>query len=362
MRIVSVLENQINEKRISITPEIAKKYLSLGFEVVLPENYASHLGIKDTEYSENGVNISKNEKEIITSADIIVQLGLPSDDKSFLIKENQTLIGILNPYNNENKINDLVKRKVNVLSLELLPRITRAQSMDVLSSQANLAGYKAVLESFANFEKAIPMMMTAAGTIPAAKVLVVGAGVAGLQAIATAKRMGAIVFATDVRMASKEQVESLGGKFLTVEGAENLETKGGYAKEASEDFKKKQEELLNETLKKIDIVICTALIPGKKAPVIIKSSMINNMRAGSVIYDLAAIQGGNTAFTEVDKVIDKNGVRIMGESNILNKLPTSASNLYAKNVFNFVSNLYDKENKKININLEDEIIKKTLIK
>ena len=234
--------------------------------------------------------------------------------------------------------------------------------MDILSSQANLAGYKAVIESFANFEKAIPMMMTAAGTIPAAKVLIVGAGVAGLQAIATAKRMGAIVFATDVRMASKEQVESLGGKFLTVEGAENLETKGGYAKEASEDFKKKQEELLSETLKKIDIVICTALIPGKKAPLIIKDNMLNNMQAGSVIYDLAAIQGGNTALTEVDKIVVKNGVRIMGESNILNKLPVSASSLYAKNVFNFVDNLFDKESKKININLEDEIIENTLIK
>ena len=234
--------------------------------------------------------------------------------------------------------------------------------MDILSSQANLAGYKAVIESFANFEKAIPMMMTAAGTIPAAKVLVVGAGVAGLQAIATAKRMGAIVFATDVRAASKEQVESLGGKFLSVEGAENLETEGGYAKEASDDFKQKQEELLSETLKKIDIVICTALIPGKTAPVIIKESMINGMQAGSVIYDLAAIQGGNTAFTKVDNVVKKKGVKIMGETNILNRLPISASNLYAKNVFNFVSNLYDKENKKININLEDEIIEKTLIK
>ena len=234
--------------------------------------------------------------------------------------------------------------------------------MDILSSQANLAGYKAVVESFAKFERAIPMMMTAAGTIPAAKVLVVGAGVAGLQAIATAKRMGAIVFATDVRMASKEQVESLGGKFLTVEGAENLETEGGYAKETSDDFKKKQEELLGETLKKIDIVICTALIPGKKAPLIIKDSMINGMKSGSIIYDLAAIQGGNTAFTEVDKVIDIDGVKIMGETNILNKLPISASSLYAKNVFNFVANLYDKENKKVNINLEDEIIKKTLIK
>ena len=186
--------------------------------------------------------------------------------------------------------------------------------------------------------------------------------VAGLQAIATAKRMGAIVFATDVRMASKEQVESLGGKFLTVEGAENLETEGGYAKEASDDFKKKQEELLSETLKKIDIVICTALIPGKKAPVVIKEGMIDNMSSGSIIYDLAAIQGGNTAHTKVDEIVDKNGVKIMGESNILNKLPTSASNLYAKNVFNFVSNLYDKESNKININLEDEIIEKTLIK
>ncbi len=234
--------------------------------------------------------------------------------------------------------------------------------MDVLSSQANLAGYKAVIESFSNFKKAIPMMMTAAGTIPPAKVLVVGAGVAGLQAIATAKRMGAIVFATDVRTASKEQVESLGGKFLTVEGSENLETEGGYAKEASEEFKKKQEELLDKTLKKIDIVICTALIPGKKAPLIIKESMMNNMQFGSVIYDLAAVQGGNTAYTEVDKIIEKNGIEIMGEANILNKLPVSASSLYAKNVFNFVSNLYDKENKKININLEDEIIAKTIIK
>ena len=362
MRIVSVSENLKIEKRIAITPEIAKKYISLGFEVSLSENYGEHLGYSDNEYKDLGVKISNNENEVIKSADIIVQLGLLSDDKISHIKENQTLVGIFNPYNNKEKIDSLVKKKINVLSLELLPRITRAQSMDILSSQANLAGYKAVIESFASFEKAIPMMMTAAGTIPAAKVLVVGAGVAGLQAIATAKRMGAIVFATDVRMASKEQVESLGGKFLTVEGAENLETEGGYAKEASDDFKKKQEDLLNETLKKIDIVICTALIPGKKAPVIIKESMINGMQRGSVIYDLAAIQGGNTYFTEVDKIIEKRGVRIMGETNILNKLPVSASSLYAKNVFNFVSNMYDKENKKININLKDEIIEKTLIK
>tara|TARA_Y100000287_G_scaffold165404_1_gene147347 strand:- start:551 stop:1639 length:1089 start_codon:yes stop_codon:yes gene_type:complete len=362
MRIGSILENQSIEKRIAITPDVVKKYISLGFELCLIKNYGIHLGINDEDYLKVGAKISEDEKEILKSSDIIVQLGMLSDEKSSLIKENQIIVGVLNPFINKEKLENLAKKKINLFSLELLPRITRAQSMDILSSQANLAGYKAVIESFSNFEKAVPMMMTAAGTVPAAKVLVVGAGVAGLQAIATAKRMGAIVFATDVRMASKEQVESLGGKFLTVEGSENLETEGGYAKEASEDFKKKQEDLLSETLKKIDIVVCTALIPGKKAPLIIKDEMIKNMQSGSIIYDLAAVQGGNTAFTQADKIIEKNGVKIMGESNILNKLPISASSLYAKNMFNFVDNLFDKQNKKINIKLEDEIIEKTLIK
>ena len=250
MRIASVLENQNIEKRIAITPEIAKKYLALGFEISLTTKYGEHLGFKDSEYEELGVEISSNETEILNKANIIIQLGLLSDENLSNLKENQTLVGVFNPYANKEKIENLSKKNINVFSLEMLPRITRAQSMDILSSQANLAGYKAVIESFANFEKAIPMMMTAAGTIPAAKVLVVGAGVAGLQAIATAKRMGAIVFATDVRMASKEQVESLGGKFLTVEGSENLETEGGYAKEASEEFKKKQEDLISRNFKK----------------------------------------------------------------------------------------------------------------
>jgi len=362
MIIGSISENKEKEKRISITPEIAKKYVNLGFEVQLSEKYGKHLGFEEKDYKDIGVKFVNDDKKIIENSNIIIQINLLDEDKISLLKSNQTFIGVLNPYENKNRLNELAKKKINLFSLELLPRITRAQSMDILSSQANLAGYKAVVESFSSFEKAIPMMMTAAGTIPAAKVLIVGAGVAGLQAIATAKRMGAIVFATDVRMSSKEQVESLGGKFLSVEGAENLETKGGYAKEASEEFKKKQEELLGETLKKIDIVICTALIPGKKAPLIIKEKMLKNMKPGSVIYDLAAVQGGNVAFTEVDKIIEKNGVKIMGERNILNRLPTSSSSLYAKNVFNFVLNLYDKENKKININLEDEIIKKTIIK
>ena len=362
MRISSFKEDIDFEKRVAITPDVAKKYLNLGFELYLSENYGSHLGINDSLYKEVGVNFIKDDKDLANNSDVLVQLNIPDDNKLSYLKEGQSIIGVLDPYSNKEKLNNLTKKKINLFSLELLPRITRAQSMDILSSQANLAGYKAVIESFAKFEKAIPMMMTAAGTVPAAKVLVVGAGVAGLQAIATAKRMGAIVFATDVRMASKEQVESLGGKFLSVEGVENLETEGGYAKETSDDFKKKQEELLSETLKKIDIVICTALIPGKKAPVILKENMINNMQSGSIIYDLAAVQGGNTAFTEKDKIVNKNGVKIMGDKNILNKLPISSSGLYAKNVYNFVENLYDKKNKKININLEDEIINKTLLK
>ena len=362
MIIGSISENKKFEKRVSLVPDIIKKYTNLGLEVQLTKGYGDHIGFSDESYIKAGANIIENKQEVLKNSNILIQLDLIEENDFINLKKDSTLVGSLNFSQNKDKIEKLKSNGVNIFSLELLPRITRAQSMDILSSQANLAGYKAVVDAFSYFEKAIPMMMTAAGTVPAAKVLIVGAGVAGLQAVATAKRLGAVVFATDVRMASKEQVESLGGKFLTVEGAENLETEGGYAKEASEDFKRKQEQLLSDTLKKIDIVICTALIPGKKAPIIIKDEMIKDMQPGSVIYDLAAIQGGNTAFTEVDQIINKNGVKIMGEKNILNKLPISSSNLYAKNLFNFISNLYDKENKKININLEDEIIKNTLIK
>ena len=357
MKIGSINENRDLEQRVAITPEIIKKYKSLGLEVCLSKNYGAHLGINDKIFENEGAVILKNDEEVISVSSAILQMNILNDTNLSKLNKNQILIGVLNPYLNKEKL-----KNINSFSLELLPRITRAQSMDILSSQANLAGYKAVIDSFAYFQKAIPMMMTAAGTISAAKVLVVGAGVAGLQAIATAKRMGAIVYATDVRAASKEQVESLGGKFLSVEGAENLETSGGYAKEASEDFKKKQEELLKETLKKIDIVICTALIPGKKAPIIIKNEMINVMQSGSVIYDLAAAQGGNSESTKVDEIINNNGVKIMGEKNILNKLPVSASNLYAKNMFNFVNNLFDKEKKTFEINSDDEIIDKTRVK
>ena len=358
----SVKEDLSIERRVSVTSESIKKFIELGFSVNLEKQYGEHLGINDNDYKKSGANINFSKEEVFQKSDIILKASSPSADEVNLIKSKSILIAQFDPNLNKDIVNKLVKKEIKVFSLNFLPRITRAQSMDVLSSQANLAGYKAVIESFSIFEKAIPMMMTAAGTIPAAKVLIVGAGVAGLQAIATAKRMGAIVFATDVRTAAKEQVESLGGKFLMVEESVNLETEGGYAKETSNEFKKKQEDLLNETLKKIDIVICTALIPGKKAPLIIKEEMIKNMKPGSLIYDLAAAQGGNSAFTEVDKIINKNGVKIMGDKNILNKLPLSASSLLAKNFFNFVLNLYDKENKKVNINLQDEIIKKTLIR
>ena len=361
MIIGSISENKNLEKRISITPDLVKKYTSKGFKILIEKDYGTHLGIFDEQFNSQGCEI-ENRNNIIERSNVLLQLDIPNQESLDKIQSNKILIGNFNFYENDENLKNLAKKNINIFCLELLPRITRAQSMDILSSQANLAGYKAVIESFAYFQKAIPMMITAAGTVSAAKVLVIGAGVAGLQAIATAKRMGAIVFATDVRAASKEQVESLGGKFLIVEGSENMETDGGYAKETSEEFKKKQEDLLIATLKKIDIVICTALIPGKKAPKIINEKMIDQMSHGSVIYDLAANQGGNTAYTKVNEIIEKNGVKIIGEKNILNKLPVSASNLYAKNLYNFVLNLYDKKNNKININMEDEIINNTLVK
>jgi H+-translocating NAD(P) transhydrogenase subunit alpha len=361
--IVASIKEDINlEKRISVTPETAKNLMSIGLSINLEKNYAVHLGIDDKEYENYGVKFFNNSSEVINNSDLILKVNCPNDYDINSLNENQILIGMFNPSKNIDVLKKILKKKINIFSLELLPRISRAQSMDVLSSQSNLAGYRAVVDSIYEFERALPMMMTAAGTVPAAKVLVIGAGVAGLQAIATAKRLGAIVSATDVRAASKEQVESLGGKFLMVEQEENLETAGGYAKEASEEFKKKQEDLLKDALKKNDIVICTALIPGKPAPRIINEELVKLMKPGSIIYDLAAEQGGNSAYSEPDKINIINGVKVIGPKNLMNKLPLTASNLYAKNLFSFVRNLYSKEEKNFNINLDDEIILKTLIK
>ena len=357
----SVREDLNTEQRISVSPETVKKFVDLNFSVVLEKNYGEHLGIFDKEYTDKGAVFHNSAKEVFEKSEIILKVNCPTNDGVNFIKEGSILIGQFDTFLNKEKINKLIKKNIKIFSLNLLPRITRAQSMDVLSSQANLAGYRAVIESVEEFGKAVPMMMTAAGTIAPAKVLVIGAGVAGLQAIATAKRLGAIVSATDVRTVAKEQVESLGGKFLTVPGSENLETAEGYAKEVGIDFKKKQEELLQNSVKKNDIIICTALIPGKKAPRIISENMVKSMSPGSIIYDLAVGQGGNSAYSEADKINVVNGVKVMGARNILNNLALTASNLYAKNLFNFVNNLYDKEKKDIYINKDDEIISKTLM-
>ena len=362
MIVGSIKEDVTVEKRVSLTPETAKNIIGLGLKVCIEKNYAIHLGIKDNEYSNIGVKIEPSSKEILNLSNLIIKVNCPSENEINILEENKILVGMFNPSKNKDLINKIINKKAKIFSLELLPRITRAQSMDVLSSQSNLAGYRAVIESVAEFEKAVPMMMTAAGTVPAAKVLVIGAGVAGLQAVATAKRLGAIVSATDVRAASKEQVESLGGKFLTVEQSENMETAGGYAKEASDDYKKKQAEMMKDALKKNDIVICTALIPGKPAPRILTEDLVKLMKPGSIVYDLAAEQGGNSAFSEAGKINSIDGIKVIGVKSLMNRLPLTASSLYAKNLFSFIRNLYSKEKKDFNINLEDEIIEKSLIR
>ena len=363
MMIGSLSEDKNYESRIAVTPDLIKKYNSLGLEINLVKGYGEHLGFTDSLFEDSGAKIHENENDLLKNSEIIVQCGLPSKEKISLLKENQTLIGVFNPYENQNNLNEIAKKKINIFSLELLPRITRAQSMDVLSSQANLAGYKAVIESFAAFEKAIPMMMTAAGTVPAAKVLIVGAGVAGLQAIATAKRLGAVVSATDVRAATKEQVESLGGKFIMVEDEDSTsaETDGGYAKEMSDEYKKKQAKLIADTIAQQDIVICTALIPGKTAPELISQEMVESMSSGSVVVDLAVEAGGNCPLSKLGEVIEHNGVKVVGYANVPGRVAKDASALYAKNIFNFLSLIIDKENKKIIFNWEDEIVNSVVL-
>ena len=360
--IVGSTKENSKEKRISITPETSKNIINLGLNISLQENYGVHLGYSDESYKNVGVKILTTSSEVLSKSDLLCKVNCPSLEEASSIKENsKIIIGSYDLIRDKDIVKIFSKKKINAFSLNLLPRITRAQSMDVLSSQANLAGYRAVIESIYEYEKVVPMMMTAAGTVPAARILVIGAGVAGLQAIATAKRLGAIVSATDVRASSKEQVESLGGKFLNVESSENLETKGGYAKEAGEEFKRKQIAMLENAVAKNDIIICTALIPGKPAPKIINEKMIKSMKPGSIIFDLAVTQGGNSAYSQLDKIVVQSGVKIIGIQNVMNKLPFTASNLYAKNIFNFIRNLYSKEKKGFFLNMEDEIIKETLI-
>ena len=360
MIVSSILENNKDEKRIIFSLDVIKKYTKIGISVHLPKGYGLASNISDEALQQSGANIEP-EEQILAKTDVLLMISLDQDKVSDKLKKNASIVVTDFDKNNNSVISKLKNKKINLFALNYLPRITRAQSMDILSSQANLAGYKAVIDSTYEFNKAVPMMMTAAGTVSPAKFFVVGAGVAGLQAIATAKRLGGVVSATDVRLASKEQVESLGGRFVFVEGSENLETAGGYAKEASDDFKKKQEALLKETVKKQDIIICTALIPGKKAPRIITEEMVLSMQPGSIICDLAAAQGGNSAFSEPGKIVEKQGVRIIGYTNFASRISETASNLLAKNIFNFIELMYDKENKSIKIDQEDEIIKNVLM-
>jgi len=361
MIIGSILEDDIYEKRTLLSPETIKKFIQLGFNVNIENNFGRFLNINDQDFKNIGAScIVKNQ--VLRLSDIILKINCPRLDEISFIRENAILIGNFYPHLNKETINKLINKKVKILSLELLPRITRAQSMDILSSQANIAGYKAVIDSIYEFNKAVPMMMTAAGTITPAKFFVIGAGVAGLQAIATAKRLGGVVSATDVRLASKEQVESLGGKFVFVEGAQNLETAGGYAKEVGEDYKRKQEELLKKNLALQDIVICTALVPGKKAPRIINEEMLGVMKRGSIIFDLAVEQGGNCIYSESGKIVEKFGIKILGFKNVPSRISETASNLLSRNIYNFISSIYDKDTKSVKIDENDEIIKSIYIK
>ncbi len=360
--ILSVIkETNLYETRVAITPDAVKLFQRLGLEIFIEQGAGIKSGYLDEQYKKMGAKITSRPECL--KADVCLCVRMPSTEDIKNLKSNTTLIGILNPYENKSEFSTLNSNNISSCCMELIPRISRAQSMDVLSSQANLAGYRSVIDAAEQFGKAFPMMMTAAGRVNPAKVMILGVGVAGLQAIATAKRLGAVVSATDVRSATKEQVESLGGKFVMVEDEEsqNAETEGGYAKEMSDDYKKKQAQLIAETVAKQDIIICTALIPGKKAPVLISEEMVSSMAPGSVIIDLAVEAGGNCPLSKLNEIVSHNGVKIVGYGNVPGRVAKDASALYAKNIFNFLSLLIDKDNKKINFDFEDEIVNSVVL-
>ena len=356
MQISAIKETDKYEARVAISPNVVKLLQGLHLEVLIEEGAGIGSGYSDKQYKDSGALIVSRDQCL--NADICLCVKIPDMSELEILKEASVLIGILNPYENKQYFEILNKRKISACCMELIPRISRAQSMDVLSSQANLAGYRSVIDAAEQFGKAFPMMMTAAGRVDPAKVMVLGVGVAGLQAIATAKRLGAVVSATDVRVATKEQVESLGAKFIMVEDDEskNSETQGGYAKEMSENYKNKQAKLISETIEKQDIVICTALIPGKKAPTLISKEMVESMAPGSVVVDLAVEAGGNCPLSKVGEVVNHNSVKIVGYANVPGRVAKDASALYAKNIFNFLSLLINKDTKKLTLNLEDEIV------
>ena len=363
MAIIAVLAEDDTESRVALSAETAKKFSKLGCKVKILAGAGKRSRFSDKVYTDEGVQVSSSLEELLSDADIVLKVRRHTDTEVSHIKKDALVIGMLDPYSDLDGIQKFAKAGVSSFAMEFMPRITRAQSMDVLSSQSNLAGYKAVIDAAAIFDRAVPMMMTAAGTVPAAKIFVMGAGVAGLQAIATARRLGAIVTATDVRPAAKEQVESLGAKFIAVEDEEfkQAETSGGYAKEMSEEYKQKQAELVSEHIKMQNAIITTALIPGRSAPKLITKEMVESMGDGSVIVDLAAERGGNCELTIPGEIVDHNGVRILGTLNLAGELATNASSLYAKNLYAFIETMIDKETGDISINWDDEIITGTLL-
>jgi NAD(P) transhydrogenase subunit alpha len=359
MRLAIPKEVREGETRVAATPESVKKFKGLGLEIVVQAGAGQGAHIADADYTAAGALIAPDLAATLRDADIVLKVRGPEPSEIAQLKKGAVLAALLSPHSEQAAIQALAEAQVTAFAMELLPRISRAQAMDVLSSQANLAGYKAVIDAAAEFGRAMPMMMTAAGTIAPARVLVMGVGVAGLQAIATAKRLGAIVSATDVRPATKEQVESLGGTFVAVmdEEFKNAQTAAGYAKPMSEDYQKKQAALIAETIKKQDIIITTALIPGRKAPILVSEEMIRTMKPGSVIVDLAAGAGGNTPLSKPDEVVKAHGVTIMGPTNLPGALAVDASSLYARNLFNFVSLIVDKKAGTLNLDWNDEIVK-----
>lgn len=354
-------ETAKGETRVAASPETVKKLINLGYTVLVEKGAGLNSLISDQDYVEAGASsVQSNEAK---KADIILKLRRPTAAEIALYKKGAILMGMLDPYGHENEIASIAKAGLTAFTMEFMPRITRAQAMDVLSSQANLAGYQAVIDAAEYYDRALPMMMTAAGTVPAAKVFVMGAGVAGLQAIATARRLGASVTANDVRPAAKEQVASLGAKFIAVEDEEfkAAETAGGYAKEMSQDYQKKQAELTADHISKQDIVITTALIPGRPAPRLVTKSMLKSMRPGSVIVDLAVERGGNVEGAVADQVVEVEGVKIVGFTNVAGRIAATASQLYARNLYAFVDILTDKETKQFTVDLNDELVKATLL-
>lgn len=362
MELTVLKERRPYETRVAGTPETVKKLIALGFNVVVEAGAGEQSHFLDKAYEEAGATIAATAKKALEKAQVVLKVGAPmtkedgGEDEASLLPEGALLLGILQPYTKQNLLESYNKRKITAFALELAPRITRAQAIDVLSSQSNLAGYRAVIEAANSFERAFPMMMTAAGTIAPARVLVLGAGVAGLQAVATAKRLGAIVSVFDVRAAAKEQVQSLGGTFVEVESQETGEAAGGYAKEMSDDYKARQAAKIKEVLQKSDIAISTALIPGRPAPRLLTADMIKGMKPGSVIVDLAVESGGNCEGSVLGKIVEVDGVKVIGYGNMPGRIPTDASAVYARNILNLLTLCVDKESKSLKINWEDEII------